>query len=246
MYGVHLTDINTCYKVFKKEALRGIKIVSDNFTFETEITAKFIRKGYSILEVPIDYAARSNAQGKKMRWGRALEMYWGMIKYRNDENFENPKIPKKKSQELILFSAVLIWISFWYRYDFNNLKNNIPYYKTAVKSSLDQLRAMHCIYDSASRNYYPIIQFCDRIIPPDDKLSLILPTLPTRRYEYLREKGRYYLYPRNYGNNSEAANYILIYGVEDLKIPETYQKAWVFAQDKYLIAKRGSHLMKLN
>ena len=78
-----LTDINTCYKVFQKEVLQGITIVSDRFTFETEITAKLIRKGHLIVEVPIDYVARSNTQGKKIRWDTALQMYWGIIKYRN-------------------------------------------------------------------------------------------------------------------------------------------------------------------
>ncbi len=82
LYGVRLTDINTCYKVFKKEALDGITIVSQQFTFETEITAKFLRKGYKILEVPISYKARSSQEGKKIRWGSALKMYWGIIKFR--------------------------------------------------------------------------------------------------------------------------------------------------------------------
>lgn len=82
LYHVNLTDINTCYKVFKRGALQGMRICSSNFAFETEITAKLIRRGVQIKEVPIWYAARSRSQGKKIRWGTALEMYWQIIKYR--------------------------------------------------------------------------------------------------------------------------------------------------------------------
>ena len=82
LYATRLSDINTCYKVFKKDVIKGIKIVSTNFTFETEITAKLVRRGVRILEVPINYEARSHHQGKKIRWDTAIQMYWGMIKYR--------------------------------------------------------------------------------------------------------------------------------------------------------------------
>jgi glycosyltransferase involved in cell wall biosynthesis len=82
LYATRLTDINTCYKVFKKDVLNGIKIVSTNFTFETEITAKLLHRGVKIIEVPIRYDARSHRQGKKIRWGTAIQMYWGMVKYR--------------------------------------------------------------------------------------------------------------------------------------------------------------------
>ncbi len=82
LYGVNLTDVNTCYKVFKKEIIKGIRICSRNFAFETEVTAKLILKGVSIKEVPIQYIARSHREGKKIRWMTALEMYWPIIKYR--------------------------------------------------------------------------------------------------------------------------------------------------------------------
>jgi hypothetical protein len=86
LYGTRLTDINTCYKVFKKEVLSGVKIVSDNFTFETEITAKLVRRRIEILEVPINYTARANHQGKKIRWDTAIQMYWGMLRFRRGED----------------------------------------------------------------------------------------------------------------------------------------------------------------
>ncbi|MFH0791560.1 MAG: glycosyltransferase family 2 protein [Candidatus Omnitrophota bacterium] len=82
LYGVNLTDINTCYKVFNRQAFQGIRICSRNFAFETEVTVKLILKGMRIKEVPIEYVARSYREGKKIRWITALEMYWPIIKYR--------------------------------------------------------------------------------------------------------------------------------------------------------------------
>lgn len=82
LYRVNLTDINTCYKVFKREVIQGMQICSRNFAFETEVTAKLIRRGVGIKEVPVQYTARSRREGKKIRWGTAFEMYWQIIKYR--------------------------------------------------------------------------------------------------------------------------------------------------------------------
>lgn len=82
LYRVNLTDINTCYKVFKREVIQGIHIHSRNFAFEAEVTVKLIRRGIRIKEVPIEYIARSHREGKKIRWTTALEMYWPIIKYR--------------------------------------------------------------------------------------------------------------------------------------------------------------------
>lgn len=82
LYFYPLTDINTCFKVFRREVLRGIVIKSKHFEFETEITAKVVNRGYKIFEVPIEYIARAKQEGKKICWRRALEMFWGILKYR--------------------------------------------------------------------------------------------------------------------------------------------------------------------
>ncbi len=82
LYRVPMTDINTCYKVFTKEAFQGIDIVSKGFAFETELTIKLLRKGEKIVDVPIGYQARSREAGKKIRWSTALEMFWPIIHYR--------------------------------------------------------------------------------------------------------------------------------------------------------------------
>ncbi|HTZ11878.1 MAG TPA: glycosyltransferase family 2 protein [Candidatus Margulisiibacteriota bacterium] len=82
LYGTKLSDVNTGYKVFKRDALNGLNINSNNFGFETEITAKLLNLGHKIYEVPIKYTARYKEQGKKMSWLKALQMYWGIFKYR--------------------------------------------------------------------------------------------------------------------------------------------------------------------
>ena len=82
LYGVELTDINTCYKVFTRRAWEGMVITSKNFAFETEFTVKLLHRGYTIKEVAIDYTARSRKAGKKIKWSTALEMFWPIIKYR--------------------------------------------------------------------------------------------------------------------------------------------------------------------
>ncbi|MDE2215191.1 MAG: glycosyltransferase family 2 protein [Candidatus Omnitrophica bacterium] len=82
LYGVNITDINTCYKVFTRRALEGMAITSRNFAFETEFTVKLLRRGFKIMEVAIDYTARSRGAGKKIKWTTALEMFWPIVKYR--------------------------------------------------------------------------------------------------------------------------------------------------------------------
>jgi len=135
---------------------------------------------------------------------------------------------------------VLTWAIFWFHDNWQDMKNNMPYYKFAVKSSLDPLRAIHCVYDRGTRDYYWILKFCNDAISRKENIQLIIPKNPKERYEFLREKGRYYLYPRNYGNNEEMANFILVYGVKDFEIPKGYHKYVVFTHDKYLAIKTGA------
>jgi len=82
LYFYPLTDINTCFKVFRREVLKDIVIKSKHFEFETEVTAKVVNRGYRIFEVPIEYVARAKQEGKKICWRRALEMFWCILKYR--------------------------------------------------------------------------------------------------------------------------------------------------------------------
>jgi len=82
LFNARLSDINTCYKMFRRSVLENIEITSEHFTFDTEITAKLLRQGHRILEIPIGYFGRSRQEGKKMMWFRVLQVYWGIFKYR--------------------------------------------------------------------------------------------------------------------------------------------------------------------
>src|SRR5882724_7064870 len=68
LFGARLTDMETAYKVFTREALDGIRLRCVGFDFEPEITAKFLRAGRRIVEVPVAYKPRNVNEGKKMRW----------------------------------------------------------------------------------------------------------------------------------------------------------------------------------
>jgi len=77
-----LTDMETCYKVFRREVLKGIQLKSDRFGFEPEITAKVAKGNWRIYEVPISYAGRTYEEGKKITWKDGLQALWCIIRYR--------------------------------------------------------------------------------------------------------------------------------------------------------------------
>ncbi len=77
-----LTDMETCYKVFRREVLKGIQIKSDRFGFEPEITAKIAKGDWRIYEVPISYAGRTYEEGKKITWKDGVQALWCIIRFR--------------------------------------------------------------------------------------------------------------------------------------------------------------------
>jgi len=81
-YGSNLTDVYTCYKVFRSPILKEIKLESRGFDFEQEITSKILKKGCKIIEVPIDYSPRGFEEGKKIRTKDGFIAIWKILKYR--------------------------------------------------------------------------------------------------------------------------------------------------------------------
>jgi glycosyltransferase involved in cell wall biosynthesis len=79
LFGGHLTDMETAYKVFRAEVLQQIKLKRVGFDFEPEITAKLLKAGYRIQEVPISYNPRTSYEGKKIGWRDGLEAIWTLI-----------------------------------------------------------------------------------------------------------------------------------------------------------------------
>ncbi len=82
LYGSRLTDMETCYKMFRISLLEGIEIKSNRFDFEPEITAKLIKRGAKIVEVPVSYRSRDFKEGKKITWKDGFAAVWTMVKYR--------------------------------------------------------------------------------------------------------------------------------------------------------------------
>jgi glycosyltransferase involved in cell wall biosynthesis len=78
---LNLTDMETCYKVFKTEILRRVELQQDRFGFEPEITAKVAKLGCRIYEVPISYHGRTYAEGKKIGWKDGFQALYCIVKY---------------------------------------------------------------------------------------------------------------------------------------------------------------------
>lgn len=82
LFLTRITDMETGYKVFKKSVLDGIKIRSNRFDFEPEITAKILKKGVRFLEIPIPYKARTYKEGKKLTWRDGIVAFFALLRYR--------------------------------------------------------------------------------------------------------------------------------------------------------------------
>lgn len=82
IYTTHLTDEPTCYKSLRRELLADLNLESQGFEFCPEITAKLLRRGHRIVEVPIHYYPRSFEEGKKIRYTDGLKAIWTLIKLR--------------------------------------------------------------------------------------------------------------------------------------------------------------------
>jgi hypothetical protein len=79
--GINLTDMETCYKVFRREVLQKITIEENRFGFEPEITAKVARLQCVIYEVGISYYGRTYAEGKKIGWRDGFRAIFAIVKY---------------------------------------------------------------------------------------------------------------------------------------------------------------------
>lgn len=82
LYNTTLTDMETCYKAFRADFIKGIEIKSDRFDFEPEITAKILKKGARLYELPISYYGREYSEGKKITWKDGFHAIWALIKFR--------------------------------------------------------------------------------------------------------------------------------------------------------------------
>ncbi len=82
LYGTKLTDMETCYKIVRADALKTLPLSANRFDIEPEITARLARAGYRILEMPVSYDGRSFAAGKKIKWADGFAALWTLVKLR--------------------------------------------------------------------------------------------------------------------------------------------------------------------
>jgi len=82
LYFSRLTDEPTCYKVFHSDVIKNIEIKGNKFEWEPEVTAKILKRGIKIHEVPISYFPRSFRDGKKINWRDGIQALWTLVKYR--------------------------------------------------------------------------------------------------------------------------------------------------------------------
>lgn len=82
LYGARITDEATCYKAFRRDLLVRMNLICQRFEFCPEVTAKAVRLGHKIVEVPISYTPRGHAAGKKIRWTDAPVAFWTLLRHR--------------------------------------------------------------------------------------------------------------------------------------------------------------------
>lgn len=82
LYNTTLSDMETCYKAFRTEFIKDIKIKSNRFDFEPEITAKVLKRGARLYELPISYYGREYGEGKKITWKDGFHAIWALVKFR--------------------------------------------------------------------------------------------------------------------------------------------------------------------
>jgi glycosyltransferase involved in cell wall biosynthesis len=82
LYNTTLSDMETCYKLIDRSLINSLDLRADRFDFEPEITAKILKRGVRIYEVPISYTGREFDEGKKITWRDGFSALWTLVKYR--------------------------------------------------------------------------------------------------------------------------------------------------------------------
>jgi dolichol-phosphate hexosyltransferase len=101
LYNSYLSDLETCYKLMPLHVWRELNLRSNGFEIEPEITAKLLKSGRRIFEVPISYAARSRAEGKKLTWRDGVRAVWTLTRIRVFPTFRRHKDELLESADVV-------------------------------------------------------------------------------------------------------------------------------------------------
>lgn len=103
---LNLTDMETCYKVFRREVIQAIRLEEDRFGFEPEVTIKIARRRLRVYEVGISYSGRTYEEGKKIGWKDGFRAFWCLLKYalkrrsiQRDISIEEPLPPSRQAAD---------------------------------------------------------------------------------------------------------------------------------------------------
>ena len=95
---LNLTDMETCYKVFRREVIQSIPLEEDRFGFEPEVTVKIAKRRLRVYEVGISYSGRTYEEGKKIGWKDGVRAFWCMVKY----SWKEPRLARRVPTEQVL------------------------------------------------------------------------------------------------------------------------------------------------
>jgi len=82
VFGTRLTDVETCYQVFRRETVEELHIRNRHFAFTVELTCRLVQRGHTIREIPINYVPRGRSEGKKIYWGDGFVSLWTILRCR--------------------------------------------------------------------------------------------------------------------------------------------------------------------
>jgi dolichol-phosphate hexosyltransferase len=101
LYNSYLSDLETCYKLMPLQVWRELDLRSNGFEIEPEITAKLLKRGHRVFEVPISYAARSRAEGKKLTYRDGLRAIWTLTRIRLAPSFRKRSVAQIEAAEVV-------------------------------------------------------------------------------------------------------------------------------------------------
>ncbi|MGQ0722488.1 MAG: hypothetical protein ACT4PE_13080 [Candidatus Eiseniibacteriota bacterium] len=147
-------------------------------------------------------------------------------------------LPIHARERGLTWALLAVWLSVYVAFATGAVREHLPYYRFALSADPETLRRHHSRLDPQTAEWYETLQFCDALLPPGAELQIVLPTEPTYRYEFLRDRARYLLYPRNTGDDRTLRDHILVYGVRDFETPPGYVQVEFLGPNRYLLSRR--------
>lgn len=133
---------------------------------------------------------------------------------------------------------VLVALGTVFLFHAEHIGDELQFLKRSLFAPASAIRGMHFKIRPEDADFFYILSRVNALVPAGKEVQLILPEKPAKRAQYLMGKGRFMLYPRNYGDNARAGDYILVYKVSDVQPPGGYRVIENFADDKYLMVRQ--------